>query len=185
MRMRHPRVWVGLAVVIAVIPWLFVIRAIENAQPVMSPVRPSSVVWAGRVFSSPEQLGRWIRSRGGSYKVWHAAHPQAGANLGHTAPPATVTTGTATTPSGTKATGETAHSAGGGIGDALRTALRVLLEVLAVVIVGLLVALSLGPDTLIGRVRPEWGAVTLEMRVTAFAVAFSVGTGALVATLLG
>ena len=39
-------------------------------------VRPTGLVWAGRVFVDSPSLDRWLHARGGSYQVWAARHPR-------------------------------------------------------------------------------------------------------------
>jgi hypothetical protein len=67
----------------AVLTWGVVIRTLREVRPVPSPGRPTAVVWADRVFQSPAELRRWLRSRGGSYESWSRAHPKAWATLEH------------------------------------------------------------------------------------------------------
>jgi hypothetical protein len=40
-----------------------------------APVRPTGVVWAGRVFVDSASLDRWLHARGSSYAVWAVRHP--------------------------------------------------------------------------------------------------------------
>jgi hypothetical protein len=65
------------------VTWGVVIRTLREVRPVPSPGRPSAVVWADRVFQSPAELRRWLRSRGGSYESWSRGHPKAWATLEH------------------------------------------------------------------------------------------------------
>ncbi len=41
----------------------------------------STVQWAGRTFTSVEELAGWLRVRGESYEQWATAHPRAAAVL--------------------------------------------------------------------------------------------------------
>ena len=47
-------------------------RLSEDRPP---PAHATGVVWAGRVFVNSASFERWLRARGGSYKVWAARHP--------------------------------------------------------------------------------------------------------------
>jgi hypothetical protein len=78
-----------LAAAALVISWGLVVRTLRNATPVPSPDRaPASVIWGDRVFSSPAELERWLRSRGENYARWSANHPEAVAALEHRRPAA-------------------------------------------------------------------------------------------------
>ena len=39
----------------------------------------SAVLWGDRYFESQASLTRWLRSRGASYRIWAARHPEAAA----------------------------------------------------------------------------------------------------------
>ena len=77
---------IGAALLVAalVICWGLFVRTLRDATPVPGPHRAAaSVIWGDRVFSSPAQLRRWLRSRGPSYAGWSVRHPQAAAVLEH------------------------------------------------------------------------------------------------------
>ena len=77
---------IGAALLVAalVICWGLFVRTLRDATPVPGPHRAAaSVIWGDRVFSSPAQLRRWLRSRGPSYVGWSVRHPQAAAVLEH------------------------------------------------------------------------------------------------------
>jgi hypothetical protein len=57
--------------------------------------------------------------------------------------------------------------------------------VLVVLLVVALVGLALAPERLLERLRPGWTNGSVELRVASFAVALSIGTGVVVAMLLG
>jgi hypothetical protein len=78
------------AVVVAAVTWGMVVRTLRSVQSVAPVTKPHSVVWGDRVFGSPAELAVWLRSRGGSYAVWRAAHPGARAVLEPEAPKAEV-----------------------------------------------------------------------------------------------
>ena len=42
---------------------------------VREPVRPTSVVWSQRVFTSQKDLAAWLEARGSSYETWANRHP--------------------------------------------------------------------------------------------------------------
>jgi len=63
--------------------------------------------------------------------------------------------------------------------------MRLLVEVLVVLLVVALVGIALAPERLFVRLRPEWANGSVEVRIASFAVALSIGTGVLVAMLLG
>jgi hypothetical protein len=48
---------------------------VAGTSPVRSPVQPTSVVWANRIFATKADLARWLRSHGASYQTWASAHP--------------------------------------------------------------------------------------------------------------
>ena len=179
----HPPLWAGVALVAAVAPWLFVIRTIERAQPVTSlDVRATAVVWADRVFASPSELGTWLRSRGASYDDWAAAHPADAAALERRPAPATAAATTAPSfqppPAAKERPAAAPRGAGGG------HPLRAVVDVLVLLLVAGLAVLAAAPRRLLALVRPEW-VPSVEVRVSALAVALSIGTGALVAAALG
>jgi hypothetical protein len=205
------RAWIGVAILVAIVPWLYVVRSVERAQPVEIRAQANSVVWAGRVFTSEAELARWLRSRGASYTAWLATHPDGVATLAHK--PAPVEAGrvkhaprrVAGHASKATAAGRVQHprtraAAGGATSEAGRAQYsshsavwsslghlkRLLLEIVVLLTVAALVVLTLAPEPLVERLRPEWArAASVEVRVGAFALAFSVATGALVVSILG
>jgi hypothetical protein len=46
-----------------------------GTSPVRSPVHPTSIVWANRIFATRSDLERWLHARGASYETWASAHP--------------------------------------------------------------------------------------------------------------
>jgi len=59
--------------VAVLLPAAYVGHRLSEDRP--APVRPTGVVWAGRVFVDSASLSRWLHARGGSYAVWAARHP--------------------------------------------------------------------------------------------------------------
>jgi hypothetical protein len=59
--------------VAVLLPAAYVGHRLSEDRP--APVRPTGVVWAGRVFVNSASLDRWLHARGGSYAVWAARHP--------------------------------------------------------------------------------------------------------------
>jgi hypothetical protein len=59
----------------AAFTWLQVVRTISQAQPPALTMQATSIVWDDRVFQSPAQLARWLRSRGATYGEWSKQHP--------------------------------------------------------------------------------------------------------------
>lgn len=43
------------------------------------PVASGTIVWGGRVFTTPHQLEQWLKSRGIDYRAWVRRHPDAAA----------------------------------------------------------------------------------------------------------
>jgi hypothetical protein len=60
--------------VAVLLPAAYVGHRLSEDRP--APVRPTGVVWAGRVFVDSASLNRWLHARGGSYDVWAARHPR-------------------------------------------------------------------------------------------------------------
>lgn len=80
--------FVGIAVVAA--PWMLAARELSHGgvvEPAKVTAPPHAIVWGGRVFSSQAPFAAWLRSRGGSYRVWAARHPDERAVLERTAAP--------------------------------------------------------------------------------------------------
>jgi hypothetical protein len=44
-------------------------------KPNAPTAQPTSLIWAGRVFTSGQDLNTWLKSRGSSYEQWAAHHP--------------------------------------------------------------------------------------------------------------
>jgi hypothetical protein len=109
---------IGLAAV--GVTWTKVSQTISHAKPVVvaSPP-PSAIVWADRVFASPEAFKGWLRSRGATYAEWKRHYPAAASVIEHRrfAAPATASSrqsATAAAAHGTApaATPKTAHGRG-------------------------------------------------------------------------
>jgi hypothetical protein len=60
--------------VAVLLPAAYVGHRLSEDRP--APVRPTGVVWAGRVFVDSASLDRWLHARGASYDVWAARHPR-------------------------------------------------------------------------------------------------------------
>ncbi|MDP9261068.1 MAG: hypothetical protein M3O89_03760, partial [Actinomycetota bacterium] len=95
---------------IAALTWARVVQTIFDAKPVTSTMHATSVVWGDRVFQSPAELRRWLRSHGTTYAAWRGQHVVASALLEHRpaptvrtkpAVPRTSAAGTAPTPTRT------------------------------------------------------------------------------------
>ena len=79
---RVSRRTVVAVIVLCAVPWIVVAWKLHNAKPIAPPeARPTSVVWADRVFTSAHDLRAWLTSRGASYGAWVAAHPDQAAIL--------------------------------------------------------------------------------------------------------
>jgi len=63
---------IGIAAV--AVAWADVVHTLQSARPAPSRTRPSAIVWGDRVFGSPSELRRWLRSRGASYADWASRH---------------------------------------------------------------------------------------------------------------
>jgi hypothetical protein len=67
-----------LASAVAAVVVLTSIVRTFNAPPVQpSPLKPSAVVWADRVFSRDRSLAHWLGARGHNYSTWAKRHPAA------------------------------------------------------------------------------------------------------------
>jgi hypothetical protein len=64
----------------AAFTWMDVVRTISEARPPAPTMQATSIVWNDRVFQSPAELARWLRSRGATYTAWSEQHP-VGRNL--------------------------------------------------------------------------------------------------------
>ena len=63
------------AFAVAVLTWLKVAQTLNDIPQPTRNAQPSAVVWAGRVFKTPSELGRWLRSHGSDYRTWARRHP--------------------------------------------------------------------------------------------------------------
>jgi hypothetical protein len=73
---------VRAAVVLALAPILALglflgARTVVSDEPSPVAVKPTSVVWSGRVFTNEGRLATWLESRDKSYRRWVALHPSA------------------------------------------------------------------------------------------------------------
>jgi hypothetical protein len=59
----------------AAFTWAQVVRTISEATPPAPTMQATSIVWNDRVFQSPAELARWLRSRGATYTAWSEQHP--------------------------------------------------------------------------------------------------------------
>jgi hypothetical protein len=59
----------------AAFTWLQVVLTISQAQRPAPTMRATAIVWDDRVFQSPAELARWLRSRGATYGEWSKQHP--------------------------------------------------------------------------------------------------------------
>jgi hypothetical protein len=50
---------------------------IVGGKPETAAQKPTSLIWADRVFVKPDDLAKWLESRGASYEAWAAQHPSA------------------------------------------------------------------------------------------------------------
>jgi hypothetical protein len=49
---------------------------LAGTSPVRSPIQPTSVFWANRIFATRADLTRWLRAHGATYRGWAFAHPR-------------------------------------------------------------------------------------------------------------
>jgi hypothetical protein len=61
---------------------------LAGTSPIKSPIQPTSVFWANRIFATRADLAHWLRVRGASYQVWAFAHPRLAATQQALTPPA-------------------------------------------------------------------------------------------------
>ena len=58
--------------------WVLVARTMANPPaPAASSVRPTGIVWGGRVFIARKPFAHWLRFRGVAYSIWSGRHPHA------------------------------------------------------------------------------------------------------------
>jgi hypothetical protein len=76
--------------------WAQVVITMRDAHPVPVTVRPSAIVWGGKVFESRQKLSTWLKSVGANYADWSRAHPGARALLEKLPPVQTTPAATAT-----------------------------------------------------------------------------------------
>jgi hypothetical protein len=60
---------------------------LAGTSPVKSPIQPTSVFWANRIFATQADLAQWLRSHGASYQTWAFAHPRLAAAQQARTPP--------------------------------------------------------------------------------------------------
>jgi hypothetical protein len=78
--------------------WAQVVITMRDAHPVPVTVRPSAIVWGGKVFGSRAKLSSWLSSMGANYADWSRTHPGAQALLEKLPPVQTTAAATATPP---------------------------------------------------------------------------------------
>jgi 4-amino-4-deoxy-L-arabinose transferase-like glycosyltransferase len=79
---RSKLVLAAVAAGVAVaIPWYYVVREFQNAEPINSPLPAGSVLWGTNYFNTPRELSRWLHYRGVAYSVWATRHPRAAARI--------------------------------------------------------------------------------------------------------
>lgn len=61
---------------------------LAGTAPVKSPIQPTSVFWANRIFATQADLAHWLRDHGASYQTWAFAHPRLAAAQQARTPPA-------------------------------------------------------------------------------------------------
>jgi hypothetical protein len=61
---------------------------LAGTSPVKSPIQPTSVFWANRIFATQADLAHWLRDHGASYRTWAFAHPRLAAAQQARTPPA-------------------------------------------------------------------------------------------------
>jgi hypothetical protein len=54
---------------------------IVGGKPETVEQKPTSVIWADRVFVNRDDLAKWLKSRGASYEAWAEQHPSAAQHL--------------------------------------------------------------------------------------------------------
>src|ERR1043165_7137941 len=73
---------IGVALLLAAVPWIVVAWKLEHAKPVAAPsVQPSAIVWADRVFTSSHALRVGLRAHGVSYTAEAAPPPRSAATI--------------------------------------------------------------------------------------------------------
>jgi hypothetical protein len=185
---------VAILLIVTALPWVVAARTIRNAEPGQARAAPNAIVWADRVFDSRRSFAAWLRSRGGSYAGWAAAHPSLYRVLAHqplaTTTAATKTAATKTTERESKVPAHRSVEAAPSSADVagfVYGALGLLARISAIMVALVLLTFALGPDVLVTRVSPRSGATvaSVEVRIAAAAAAISLGTGVFAAHLLG
>lgn len=184
MHRRGHRRLVAAAIVLCAVPWIVVGVKLHGAKPIALPAaQPTSVVWADRVFSSAHDLKAWLTAHGASYDAWVAAHP----NLAAILEPTSVRRrhqagGTAGGVNETASAGRAAPRKSSGWRGTVEA---ILIDGLGLLISLTLLAFAVAPGRALALVRPGWENLSVEVRVSAFAGAVSVGAGVFVGRFIG
>lgn len=185
---------IGLLFVVGavVVTWGIVVRTLREVRPVTSPGRPSAVVWGDRVFQSPGELGRWLRSRGGSYEAWSHTHPKARATLEHRPIPTAAAAARTTTSQAvrkaaptvkTAAPSKPAHVAATSVAPAKSAFAQFMIVLLACVATLCLAAAGLPAS--VGRHVPALGRLVVGNRPFLLAASAAVYVGLVVGLMQG
>lgn len=174
------------AAAILAVPWYVVASKLRNPHPPRVTGHPTGLVWAGRVFTSPKEFDRWLRSRGSSLTIWQRKHPQltfgtsdvrpatAKATAPRTARASTVTKAQAA-PTTTAAAAPRAGGARTGSASS-NHGLEVVLLLLGFVVA----AAGLAAPALLRFAGPGWRTASFELRLAVVAV----GTSLVLAAIL-
>jgi hypothetical protein len=185
----------AVLLLVAALPWFFVVRTIASAKPIKSQGLgpPNSVVWANRVFSTEHELAVWLRSRGESYRGWANSHPALYRILSHqTGAPATRRAAEGKSPSSvrhkpTQRESLSVNPSQQKVSAFVRRLVWLLARIALIVVALALLGFALGPDMLIARIAPNPSVASpaVEIRVVAAAAGVALVTGVLAAYLLG
>jgi hypothetical protein len=191
--LSHARPLVFLATIAAFAAvgavWGKVALEIKNAAPIPDATRPTAIVWDDRVFSSPAQLGSWLRSRGETYTGWAHSHPASAAVLEHRPAPAqrVETVQTAPAVAQPQRTPATRHATQGGqgarIGSILATIVRWLVLLGCLLVAAAFVCAAALPPAF--RIRfPRGAAAAAPHRELLFASGLALVLGVIVGVAL-
>ena len=171
----------ALASVAAVgLVWAQVVITIRNAEPGPATVRPSAIVWDGKVFQSRAKLSSWLKSLGASYADWSRTHPAARAVLEKLPPVQTTPAATASPPPKVSVTAPAPQHASVSAAPAGSRKLGGLFVLVSLVAGGLCVLAAVLPGGLRGRRRRPFTLASGRHRQLLFGAGAAIFVGLLV-----
>ena len=144
----------GIGAAVVAVPWTFLVQKLLSPHPVVSAVRPTSLVWGNRVFSNPRSLASWLSAHGERYKDWAPHHRHAIAILTHQPYPPPSPLVSATGKAKSSVTTATRNPAITG-GTRPRSDLKLAVEILLLLLASVLLAAAFTPSFLLIRGPPS------------------------------